>query len=163
VNRTEALLTRLAIIVIGYVAASFLACAFMLLILLTARLSFGSLSSFVALALGGTLFSTYFTAIPSAAAVLFFEIFDVRSKWLYLIGGGVIAAVALVLSIGHDFRTFVAQDTLILIGAVIGGGCIGGLVFWRLVGQRAGSWRLQGHSSCTAASSGSALGESAGE
>lgn len=145
-NRILACLVRLAVMLVGYAAASLVASAFLHVVVFAAAgfepkdaPSFLA-GSFVFSVPFVALFVAYFGFIPSVAVILIGEVLGRRDWLTYAISGGAVAAV---------FLAFVRQagdpDFTILdpgmAASVVGSGLVGGIGYWLVAGRRAGSWR----------------------
>ncbi len=142
-----ALISRLFVIAIGFLAACFVAG----MIVVTAILfpEFSDLgngpidqSAFEVVIGFGFIFVSGFALIPAMLIALITEAFSIRSVLAYAIGGGVVGAACYLGLVPFDPETFhfegiVRRHLEILTGA----GIVGGLVYWLIAGRNAGRWR----------------------
>jgi hypothetical protein len=135
---------RLAVVVAAYVVATTAAAvAMMAASLLRAGVGGNDMPnlfpSALWLTLGAVVAVTLAAALPSLVAIALAEWLGWRLLRIYVIGGIVIALVAynaglagwLLGEIGWDFPSEM-QDI------IIGGGMVGGLIYWAIAGRRAG-------------------------
>lgn len=137
-------LFRLVAITIGFVVACVVAAC--LDLLLNSMMVPGALADLQArgvdmrLVVGLAGLSTLFghaAFLPSAVLIVLAEFARLRSWVIYVLGGGLIAAIVLMLS--ERAGTAVALDAHhVAVDLVCG--MIGGLAYWLLVGHRAGNW-----------------------
>lgn len=81
--------------------------------------------------------------LPSVIIAAIAEAFDIRSIFYYLIGGGVIAAVAWYptdMSVALENTTDISPVGYGL-QLVVAAGIIGGFIYWLLAGRKAGMWK----------------------
>jgi hypothetical protein len=155
------ILGRLFVILIGYVAASVAASAFLNLVTVGAIFPADELPTIVA----GTFFTTLFVApfvayiafVPSVVVILLAEFFGRRDWLTYALAGGVVGIVVLGFfwqAAGNmydvaDALTEAAQpletrqqltDPFVAM-LMIGAGMVGGVAYWLVAGRMAGDWR----------------------
>lgn len=140
-------LGRFAIILLGYLAASLAASAFINLI--AVGLIGFSADEAPVVATGSIVFSTpfialfvaYYAFIPSLGAILLAEIIGARDWLFHSLAGALVAIVV----IGFFWRaaepgTAITTDPRMAM-ALIGAGLVGGMVYWLVAGRMAGTWR----------------------
>ena len=146
-SRVLICLLRLAVILVGYAAASLAASAFMHVILF-AWAGFEPNDAPPLLA-GSLVFSVPFVALfvaysgffPSVAVILIGEMSG-RHDWLtYAIGGGAVAALFLAFAYRTPDADFTVLDPRIM-ATVLGSGLVGGIAYWLVAGRSAGTWRF---------------------
>ncbi|RVC57826.1 hypothetical protein [Mesorhizobium sp.] len=145
-SRFIAYVIRFAVILVGYIAASLAASAFLNILFLgslgytpdqthpTAAASLYFSIPFVAL------FVAYFAFMPAAVVIVAAEILGRRDWLFYAIAGGGVAAAFLGFVRQSGDPDFVVADTSAIL-AVIGSGMVGGIFYWLAAGRWAGSWR----------------------
>lgn len=151
-NRVFTYLGRFAVIVIGYIAGSLAASAFLHLLLLGA--SGFSVDTMPGVVAGSLAFSIPFAALiianfaflPAMPIVFVAEMFALRSWLFHVLAGGMVGlAVAVLLRTqGLNRGDATAEATAAeprLIALVVGAGLVGGLVYWLAAGRFSGNWR----------------------
>lgn len=143
-SRVLAYLLRFAVVILGYLAASLAASAFIHLVFL-APLGWTAEEATL-VATGSLVFSIPFVALfvaylafmPAVVAILLAELFG-RRDWLsYAIAGGIVAAivVAFVWQGEADAEPIGSDPSFILL--MVGAGIVGGIVYWLVAGRLAG-------------------------
>ncbi|RWD19801.1 hypothetical protein, partial [Mesorhizobium sp.] len=134
-SRFIAYLIRFAVILVGYIAASLAASAFLNILFLgslgytpdqahpTATASLYFSIPFVAL------FVAYFAFMPATVVILAAEVLGRRDWLFYAIAGGGVAAAFLGFVRQSGDPNFVVTDTSAIL-AVIGSGMVGGIFYW---------------------------------
>lgn len=148
-SRVLLYLGKFAHMVLGFLAASLAASAFLNVVFLgvtdviapeiPVEVAHGSLVfsiPFVAL------FVAYFAFVPALVVMLLAELLGKRDWLFYALAGGFVALVF----IGFAYRSgdggFAYRDPLLPV-SIIGSGLIGGIAYWFVTGRFAGAWRDQ--------------------
>jgi hypothetical protein len=141
-----ALIGRILVIIVAFLAASLSACIVLVFALFNpgwggdpAALDEGA---FAVVAMVGFVLVGGFGLIPAALLALITEVLNVRSVLVYAIGGAVLGVLGY-LSIAHldaDAMTTLsgARHDLEVIASA---GIVAGLVYWLIAGRNAGRWR----------------------
>jgi hypothetical protein len=140
---------RFALIFIAYVCASLAASAFIHLVSLRA-LGFevydtpATLTGALAFSIPFVaLFVSYFAFLPALPTILAAETFGWRGWLFYAMAGGAIALVIVAFAIQASEPGDNPFSDTRLSAAVVGGGIVGGLVYWLMAGRLAGNWRAK--------------------
>jgi hypothetical protein len=142
-----ALIGRLFVILLGFLAASLVAGA-----IVVSAVLFPALSDFADgpidpsvfnIVLGfGFIFVSGFALLPAMIVVAITEAFYIRGALTYAVGGGVVGLACYLGLIPFDpatmrFDGIVRRHLEIMTGA----GIVAGLVYWMIAGRNAGAWR----------------------
>ncbi len=147
-NQVLLILGRLVIILIGYVAASLAASAFLNLLLIGAL---GLPADVLPDAIRGSstvavpfvaLFVAWLAFTPACVLIVIAELAGKRDWLFHAIGGGLVAAV---LTAGYYWTAtgpgdWTAGNPIVAL-ALIGSGLVGGIAYWAVAGRSAGEWR----------------------
>lgn len=145
-------LGRLFIILVGYVAASLAASAFLNLLLIgTLDLPPSVLPDAIR---GSSIVAVPFVAIfvawlaftPSLVFIVIAELAGKRDWLFHAIGGGVVAAVV---TAGYFWQAtgpgeWTSGNPIIAL-ALVGSGIVSGIAYWAVAGRMAGGWRSPPH------------------
>lgn len=142
-------LGRMIIIVLGFMAASLAASAFLNLVIVGALdvtaeempwvITGGAVFTIPFIAL----FAAYFAFIPAMIVLVFAEILGKRDWLFYAIAGGVTALiVAGVLWQRAGPDNAITTDIRFTM-AMIGSGLVGGIAYWAVAGRMAGNWLVR--------------------
>jgi hypothetical protein len=141
------LIVRLFAILFGFLAASLVAGAIIVVAVL-----FPEFSDFAAgpidpsalnIVLGfGFIFVSGFALLPAMIVVAITETFSIRSALAYAIGGGAVGLACYLGLIPFDTATL-RFDGIIRrhLEIMTGAGIVAGLVYWMIAGRNAGAWR----------------------
>lgn len=159
-SRILAIIVRLFVMLAGYLAAALAASAFLHLLILG---SLGFTAEQMPSVVGGTivfsipfiaLFVAYFSLIPAIVVLLIAELLARRDWLTYTIGGAAVGIAVAALywqgslpnagelgladprPDGNPALTSPAFHAL-----VVGGGAVGGLIYWLVAGRFAGNWQ----------------------
>jgi hypothetical protein len=142
-----ALIGRLFVILLGFIAASLVAGA-----IVVGAVLFPALSDFadgpidpsaLNIVLGfGFIFVSGFALLPALIVVAITEAFYIRSALAYAVGGGVVGLACYLGLVPFDpatlrFDGIVRRHLEIMTGA----GIVAGMVYWMIAGRNAGAWR----------------------
>ncbi len=143
-----ALIVRLFVIAIGFLAACLV--AGMIIVIAVLFPEFSDLGTgpvdqgvFEILVAFGFIFVSGFALLPAAIIALLTEAFSIRSVLAYAIGGAVVGAACYLRLVPFDtdtwhFNGIVRRHMEIMTGA----GIVAGLVYWMIAGRNAGAWRV---------------------
>lgn len=159
-SRILASIVRLFVMLAGYLAAALAASAFLHLLVLG---SMGFTAEQMPSVVGGTivfsipfiaLFVAYFAFMPAIVVLVIAEILARRDWLTYAIGGAAVGLAVAALywldSLPHARELGIAEPQLeggpaltnsAFHAMIIGGGMVGGLMYWLVAGQFAGNWR----------------------
>lgn len=142
-----ALILRLFVIAIGFLAASLVAGIVVVTSVLFPEFSdlgVGLIDqNVVQILIGvGFIFITGFAFLPAAIIALITEAFSIRGVLAYAAGGAVVGAACYLSLVPYDTETWqfngiVRRHMEIMTGA----GIVAGLVYWMIAGRNAGAWR----------------------
>jgi hypothetical protein len=148
VSQVLLILGRLIVILIGYIAASLAASAFLNLLLIGAL---GLPADVLPDAIRGSsivavpfvaLFIAWLAFTPAVVLIAIAELAGKRDWLFHAIGGGLVAAVVTAgyfwTATGSGDRT--AGNPVIAL-ALTGSGLVGGIAYWAVAGRSAGEWR----------------------
>lgn len=159
-TRVLLIIVRLFVILAGYLAAALAASAFLHLLIL-GRLGFTA--DQMPGVVGGTivfsipfiaLFVAYFSLMPAIVVLAIAEILSRRDWLTYAIGGALVGIAVVALywqgSLPNARELGIAEPqpeggpaltSPAFLALVVGGGIIGGLIYWLVAGRFAGNWR----------------------
>ena len=142
-----ALIVRLFVIAIGFLAACLV--AGMIIVIAVLFPEFSDLGTgpvdqgvFQIMIAFGFIFVSGFALLPAAIIALITEAFSIRSVLAYAIGGAVVGAACYLSLVPYDTETWqfngiVRRHMEIMTGA----GIVAGLIYWMVAGRNAGAWR----------------------
>lgn len=142
-----ALIVRLFVIALGFLAASLV--AGMIVVIAIMFPEFSDLGTgpvdegvFQILVGFGFIFISGFALLPAAIIALITEAFSIRGVLAYAIGGAAVGAACYLSLVPFDTETWqfngiVHRHLEIMTGA----GIVAGLVYWTIAGRTAGAWR----------------------
>ncbi|MGF7008218.1 hypothetical protein [Aminobacter sp. BE322] len=146
-SRVLLYLGKFAHMVLGFLAASLAASAFLNVIFLgvagviapeiPVEVAHGSLVfsiPFVAL------FVAYFAFVPAVVVMLLAELLGKRDWLFYALAGGFVALIFIGFAYQAGDGGFAYRDPLLPV-SIIGSGLIGGIAYWFVTGRFAGAWR----------------------
>jgi len=143
-----ALIVRLFVIAIGFLAACLV--AGMIIVIAVLFPEFSDLGAgpvdqgvFQIMVAFGFIFVSGFALLPAAIIALITEAFSIRSVLAYAIGGAVVGAACYLSLVPFDtdswhFNGIVRRHMEIMTGA----GIVAGLIYWTIAGRNAGAWRV---------------------
>lgn len=141
------LIGRIFVILLGFLAACFVAGMIVVGAVLYPELSnldSGMIDqSAINVLLGfGFIFLSGFALLPALVVVLITEAFYIRSVLAYAVGGAVVGAACYLGLIPFDMETL-RFDGIIRrhLEIMTGAGIVAGLVYWLIAGRTAGAWR----------------------
>ena len=143
-----ALIVRLFVIAVGFLAACLV--AGMIIVIAVLFPEFSDLGTgpvdqgvFQIMVAFGFIFVSGFALLPAAIIALLTEAFSIRSVLAYAIGGALVGAACYLSLVPFDtdtwhFNGIVRRHMEIMTGA----GIVAGLVYWMIAGRNAGAWRM---------------------
>ncbi|QOZ65297.1 hypothetical protein [Bradyrhizobium arachidis] len=149
-----ALIRRLPVIVLAFLAACLIAEAFYVIVVVEyeALLAFGRLAHLHFLIGVTVLFGLGFkvlccaTVLPASVAIAITELTDRRALWVYLVAGAATALVCYLvvapfeetlIPAGHNTPRLVRPYPISIVAA----GIVAGAAYWLIAGRTAGVWR----------------------
>lgn len=155
-----ALLRRVALVVVGYLAACVAAsvCGHALALVQGGIDGIGGLAEavgplWISLPLVAVIAGT-FAAMPAGISILAAEVFSLRSPFYFAFAGGVAGAVALLMlggvtttlngvaaALNDQPAPAASQFSLAMALPIISAGIVCGLVYWAIAGRGSGGWR----------------------
>jgi len=141
-----ALLVRIIVIFVGFVAASLAAAGVVIAAVLMPEWSDINLglddTTMSLIVTFGFIFISGFALLPAMIVALITEAFAIRSVVVYALGGAVIGAGCYLSLVPFDttsmsFVGIIRRELEVLTGA----GIVAGFVYWLIAGRNAGAWR----------------------
>jgi hypothetical protein len=141
-----ALIVRIFVILLGFVAASLCAGAVVIGAVLFPQFSdldFGLDQSTVTIvATFGFIFISGFALLPAMLVALITEAFGIRGILAYVAGGAVVGAACYLSLVPFDSTTMAFQGIIRReMEVMTGAGIVAGFVYWLIAGRNAGLWR----------------------
>ena len=142
-----ALIVRLFVIAVGFLAACLV--AGMIVVLAVMFPEFSDIGAgpadvgVIQILIGfGFIFISGFALLPAAIIALITEVFSIRGVLAYALGGALVGAACYLSLVPYDpdtwqFNGIVRRHMEIMTGA----GIVAGLVYWMIAGRSAGAWR----------------------
>jgi hypothetical protein len=141
-----ALIVRIFLVLIGFLAASFAAGAIVIGAVLFPDLSEINLglddSTMSIIATFGFIFISGFALLPAMIVALVTEAFGIRGMLFYVLGGALVGAACYLSLVPFDTQTMsfhgvIRRELEVMTGA----GVVAGFVYWLIAGRNAGAWR----------------------